>query len=39
LPIKNAEENIKEKNNSEKEKIEVKFSCDEDGISKYLDDG
>ena len=39
FPKNKSEENIKEKNNLEKEKIEVKFSCGEDGISEYLDDG
>ena len=38
-PIINSEENINKNNNSEKKKMEVKFSCGEDGISKYLDDG
>ena len=33
--IPNSEENI----NSEKERMEIKFSCGEDGISEYLDDG
>ena len=32
-------ENINENNNSEKKRIEIKFSCGKDGISKYLDDG
>ena len=34
-PILNSEENI----NSEKRRMEIKFSCGEDGISEYLDDG
>jgi len=38
-PIINSEENINEINNSETELIEIKFSCGEDGISQYLDDG
>ena len=38
-PIINSEENINENNNSEKKRIEIKFSCGDDGISKYLDDG
>ena len=38
-PINNSEENIKENINSKKEKMEVKFSCGEDGISEYLEDG
>ena len=38
-PIINSEENINENNNSEKERMEIKFSCGDDGISKYLDNG
>ena len=38
-PIKNSEDEIKNKNNAKKEIMEIKFSCGEDGISKYLDDG
>ena len=38
-PAINKEENINEKNNIEKERMEIKFSCGEDGISEYLDDG
>ena len=38
-PIINSEGNINENNNSAKERMEIKFSCGEDGISKYLDDG
>ena len=38
-PEINSEENIISNTNSEKEKMEVNFSCGEDGISKYLDDG
>ena len=38
-PIKNLEKNINEISNSEKKRIEIKFSCGEDGISEYLDDG
>ena len=30
---------LKKKIIQKRKKIEVKFSCDEDGISKYLDDG
>jgi len=37
--IKNSEENINEINNSGKKRMEIKFSCGEDGISEYLDDG
>ena len=38
-PINNSEKINKEKNNYEKKRIEVKFSCEEDGISEYLDEG
>ena len=38
-PIPNSEENINENNNSEKRRMEIKFSCGEDGISEYIDDG
>ena len=38
-PIINSEENLNDNTNSEKKRIELKFSCGEDGISKYLDDG
>ena len=38
-PIKNLEENINENFDSEKKRMEIKFSCGEDGISEYLDDG
>ena len=38
-PINNSEENINENTNSEKKRMEIKFSCGEDGISEYLDDG
>ena len=36
---KNLEKNINEISSSEKKRMEVKFSCGEDGISEYLDDG
>ena len=32
-------ENINEISSSEKKRMEIKFSCGEDGISEYLDDG
>ena len=35
----NFEENINENTNSEKKRMEIKFSCGEDGISEYLDNG
>ena len=38
-PIFNSEENINENNNSEKKRMEIKFSCGDDGIKEYLDDG
>ena len=38
-PTINSEEEINENPNSEKKKMEVKFSCGDDGISEYLDDG
>ena len=38
-PIKNLEKNINEISNPEKKRMEIKFSCGEDGISEYLDDG
>jgi len=38
-PLKNLEKNIKEKPNPEKKRMEIKFSCGEDGIAEYLDDG
>ena len=36
---KNLEKNINEISNSEKKRMEIKFSCGEDGISEYLDNG
>ncbi len=39
FPKKNLEQNFNEKLNSEKKRMEIKFSCGENGISKYLDDG
>ena len=40
-PLKNLEKNIKENPYPypEKKRMEIKFSCGEDGISEYLDDG
>jgi len=35
----NSDGNINETDNSEKKRIEIKFSCGDDGISEYLDDG
>ena len=38
-PTINTEENINENTRSEKKRMEIKFSCGEDGISEYLNDG
>ena len=38
-PIINSEENINKSTNLEKKRMEIKFSCGENGISEYLDDG
>ena len=38
-PIKNLDKQINETSNLEKKRMEIKFSCGEDGISEYLDDG
>ena len=38
-PINNLEKNINEISSSEKRIMEIRFSCEEDGISEYLDDG
>ena len=38
-PTVNSEENININSNSEKKKMEIKFSCGDTGISEYLDDG
>ena len=38
-PKKNLEKNINAISNSEKKRMEIKFSCGEDGISEYLDNG
>ena len=39
FPVNNLEENINTNTNSEKKRMEIKFSCGENGISEYLDDG
>ncbi len=39
IPTINSEENTNQNINSEKKRMEIKFSCGEDGISEYLDDG
>ena len=38
-PIINSEGNIDKNSNSEKKRMEIKFSCGDDGISEYLDNG
>ena len=38
-PIKNLEKNINENPSSEKKRMEINFSCGENGIKEYLDDG
>ena len=38
-PIINSEENINKNKNLEKKRMEIKFSCGENGISEYLDNG
>ena len=39
FPKNNLEKNLNEKSNSGKKRMEIKFSCGEDGISEYLEDG
>ena len=38
-PKNNLEESIDENMNSEKKRMEIRFSCGEDGISEYLNNG
>ena len=38
-PVENLKKNINENSNTEKKRMEIKFSCGEGGISEYLDDG
>ena len=38
-PIINSEENINTDTDAEKKRMEIKFSCGDDGISEYLNDG
>ena len=38
-PINDIEKNIDDNSNSEKTRMEIRFSCEEDGIAEYLDDG
>ena len=37
--INNLEKNINANPNSEKKRMEIKFSCGENGISEYIEDG
>ena len=39
FPINNLEKNIDGNPNPEKKRMEIKFSCGEDGIKEYLDNG
>ena len=38
-PKNNSLENINENNNSDKKRMEIKFSCGDDRISEYLENG
>jgi len=38
-PTYNLEKNIEDYPNSEKKRMDIKFSCGEEGNSEYLDDG
>ena len=38
-PIRNLEKNINDISNSEKKRMEIRFSCGEEGISEYLNNG
>ena len=38
-PTNDLKENINENSNSVKKRMEIKFSCGENGISEYLDNG
>ena len=38
-PIINSDGNINENANLKKKRMEIRFSCGDDGISEYLDDG
>ena len=39
LPFEDLEKNVIENSDLEKKIMEIKFSCGENGISEYLDDG
>ena len=38
-PTENSEKIFNKISNTEKKRMEIKFSCEEDGISEYLNDG
>ena len=38
-PLKNLEKDFNDKTYTEKKRMEIKFSCGDDGISEYLDNG
>ena len=38
-PTNSPERRINENSNTEKKRMEIKFSCGENGIAEYLDDG
>ncbi len=38
-PLINSEGDINEFSNTEKERMEIRFSCGDDGITEYLDNG
>ena len=39
FPINNSEGNTNQNTNSEKKRMEITFSCGDEGISEYLEDG
>ena len=38
-PLINSDDKINDNSNLEKKRMEIKFSCGEDGITEYLDNG
>ena len=38
-PLNNSEDNINADTDAEKKRMEIKFSCGDDGVSEYLNDG
>ena len=38
-PLNETEENVNQKSEEKKERMEIRFSCGEDGISKYTNNG